>query len=161
LFRVGFGYDVHRLVLGRPLFLGGVEIPFSKGLLGHSDADVLLHALCDAMLGACGLGDIGRHFPDKDPKFKGISSLILLEQVNQMIRQEGFYLSNADLTVVAQEPKVVPYAEKMQKKISEACQVEPAAINIKGTTTEGLGITGRGEAIAAYAVVMLSGADRT
>lgn len=156
LIKVGFGYDVHRLVPGRPLFIGGVKIPFSKGLLGHSDADVLLHALCDAMLGACGLGDLGRHFPDKDPNFKDISSLLLLERVNHMVGKEGFFLSNADLTLVAQEPKILPYAEKMQKKIAQACKVQPWVINVKATTTEGLGITGRGEAMAAYAVATLS-----
>ncbi len=154
-FRIGLGYDVHRLVEGRPLFLGGVEIPYPKGLLGHSDADVLLHALCDAMLGAAGMGDIGRHFPDTDSRFKGVSSLTLLENVTQMLESEGVRLCNADLTLVAEEPKIGPYVDGMRKRIAFFCKASPDKINIKATTTEGLGITGRGEAMAAYAIAML------
>ena len=155
-FRIGMGYDVHKLVAGRPLILGGMEIPFEKGLLGHSDADVLLHALCDAMLGAAGLGDIGRHFPDTDPTFKGISSLTLLETVNQNIKKKGFILSNADITLIAQKPKIAPYIPEMESKVATICEVDESIINIKATTTEGLGITGSGEAMAAYAVALLS-----
>ncbi len=155
-FRIGMGYDVHKLVAGRPLILGGVEIPFEKGLLGHSDADVLLHALCDAMLGAAGLGDIGRHFPDTDPAFKGISSLILLKKVNQNIQKRGLILSNADVTLIAQKPKIAPYIPEMESKLAAVCEVDESVINIKATTTEGLGITGSGEAMAAYAVALLS-----
>ncbi len=153
--RIGFGFDVHRLVEGRPLFLGGVEIPWHLGLLGHSDADVLIHALCDAMLGAAALGDIGRHFPDSDPQYKGISSLVLLKKTSDMVQQKGFCLLSADLTLVAQAPKIAGYALKMQRALAEACGVEPDIINIKATTTEGLGLTGTGEAMAAYAVALL------
>lgn len=155
MIRVGFGFDVHRLVAGRPLFIGGVEIPYHLGLLGHSDADVLIHAFCDALLGAAALGDIGRHFPDSDPQYKGISSLVLLKRTSELLRQKGFLLSNADLTLVAQAPKIAGYAQKMQVVLSGACEVSPEVINIKATTTEGLGLTGTGEAMAAYAVVLI------
>lgn len=155
MIRVGFGFDVHRLVQGRPLFLGGIEIPYHLGLLGHSDADVLIHAMCDAMLGAAALGDIGRHFPDTDPQYKGISSLVLLKRTSELVRQKGFLLSNADLTLVAQAPKIAGYVLKMQVSLADACEVSSESINIKATTTEGLGLTGTGEAMAAYAVVLL------
>lgn len=153
--RIGFGYDVHRLVHGRALVLGGVNIPFEKGLLGYSDADVLLHALCDAILGASALGDIGRHFPDTDPKYAGISSLKLLEKVMEIISKKGYGLSNADIILVSEAPKVFPYIDEMVENIALVCKVEKGRINIKATTTEGLGFTGKGEGMAAYAVVML------
>jgi 2-C-methyl-D-erythritol 2,4-cyclodiphosphate synthase len=150
--RVGTGYDVHRLVLGRKLVIGGVEIPFEKGLLGHSDADVLLHAICDALLGASGLGDIGRHFPDSAPKYQGVSSLMLLEEVRRLIDEAGFRVSNIDATIVAEKPKMAPHIPAMAANIAAAVKSERAAINIKATTTEGLGFAGRGEGMAAYAV---------
>ena len=153
--RVGIGYDVHRLVAGRKLFLGGVEIPFEKGLLGHSDADVLLHAIGDAILGALGLGDLGRHFPDTDLRYKNISSLNLLEQIQAMAEQKGFSCVNIDATIVAQEPKLSSYAEAMSEKISRCLKIDNEAVNIKAKTTEGLGFEGSGEGIAAYAVVLM------
>lgn len=153
--RVGHGYDAHRLGENRKLVLGGVEIPYELGLVGHSDADVLLHALCDAMLGAAGLGDIGRHFPDQDPEFKDISSLLLLERVVELLRRQGLRLVNADLTVVAQRPQLSPYFQRMQNQIGRACEVEPARINLKATTTERMGFAGREEGMAAHAVVLL------
>ncbi len=153
---VGFGYDVHRLVEGRPLILGGKEIPFAKGLLGHSDADVLLHAICDAILGAAGLGDIGRHFPDSDPRFKDISSLHLLQHCATMVTEARFSIINIDATLVAEAPKIAPYVEVMESNIAKACGMDPRRVNVKATTTEGLGFTGRGEAMAAYAVASLS-----
>lgn len=151
----GYGYDAHRLVEGRPLVLGGVTVPHEKGLLGHSDADVLTHALCDAMLGGAGAGDIGQHFPDTDEKFKGISSLRILESVSDLVAQKGYVLHNADITVVAQKPKLVEYFKAMQKNLAAACGVDPASINLKATTTEGLGFEGREEGMSAHAVVML------
>ncbi len=151
----GCGYDAHRLVEGRPLVLGGVTVPHEKGLLGHSDADVLTHALCDAMLGGAGAGDIGQHFPDTDEKFKGISSLRILESVSDLVAQKGYVLHNADITVVAQKPKLVEYFKAMQKNLAAACGVDPASINLKATTTEGLGFEGREEGMSAHAVVML------
>ncbi|MCK4838983.1 MAG: 2-C-methyl-D-erythritol 4-phosphate cytidylyltransferase [Desulfobulbaceae bacterium] len=157
--RVGHGYDAHRLVAGRPLVLGGVTIPCEQGLLGHSDADVLLHALADAMLGAAGMGDIGRHFPDTDPAYKGISSLVLLGQVVDKIARQGFGLANADVTVIAQQPKLAPYFSEMLANISQTLGVAPACLNLKATTTEHMGFTGRGEGIAAHAVVSLSKID--
>ncbi len=139
---VGHGYDVHRLVQGRKLILGGVEIPHPTGLLGHSDADVLLHAVCDALLGAAALGDIGKHFPDTDDAYKGISSLLLLEKTMQLLRGAGFEVSNIDATVVAQAPKLAPYIETMRQNIARAAEVEICNVSIKATTTEGLGFDG-------------------
>jgi 2-C-methyl-D-erythritol 4-phosphate cytidylyltransferase/2-C-methyl-D-erythritol 2,4-cyclodiphosphate synthase len=151
----GYGYDAHRLVADRPLILGGEEIPFEKGLQGHSDADVLIHALCDAMLGAAGVGDIGHHFPDTDNTFKNISSLKILERVVELISEKGCVLANTDITVVAQKPKLASYFAAMQKNIAAACGVDPCCINLKATTTEGMGFEGRGEGMSAHAVVML------
>ena len=153
--RIGTGYDVHRLVEGRKLVLCGVEIPHEKGLLGHSDADVALHALMDAMLGAAGLGDIGRHFPDTDEKYSGISSLKLLKQVAELLREEGYFLGNADITIIAQRPKLAGYIPRMRAIIAEIMDCEEDKINIKGTTTEKLGFVGREEGIAAEAVCIL------
>ena len=153
--RAGLGYDVHRLAKGRKLMLGGVEIPFEKGLLGHSDADVLLHALCDAMLGAAGLGDIGMHFPDTDSLYENISSLVLLESTRVMIRNAGYRVENIDATVFAQAPKIAPYRNAIQKSIASALQLEIDAVNIKATTTEGLGMIGEGEGIGAMCVALL------
>ncbi len=153
--RIGHGYDVHRLVEGRRLILGGVEIPFEKGLLGHSDADVLLHALMDAILGAAALGDIGLHFPDSDPAYAGADSLALLRTVGGMVREAGFTVSNLDCTVLAQRPKLRPYIPKMQENIAKALGVPLSGVNVKATTEEGLGFTGEGLGIAAHAVVLL------
>ncbi|MBU0728334.1 MAG: 2-C-methyl-D-erythritol 4-phosphate cytidylyltransferase [Proteobacteria bacterium] len=153
--RIGQGFDAHRLVGGRPLILGGVNIPHSKGLLGHSDADVLVHALCDAILGAMGQGDIGRHFPDSDPQYKGADSLVLLSKVMDLAQAGNFSMINADITVIAQEPKLVPYFEDMLDNLARTCGVSRNVINIKATTTEKMGFTGRGEGIAAQAVVLL------
>jgi 2-C-methyl-D-erythritol 2,4-cyclodiphosphate synthase len=154
--RIGQGYDVHRLVPERPLVLGGITIPFSLGLSGHSDADVLSHALGDALLGAAGLGDLGRHFPDTDPKYKGISSLKLLEAIWLLIREKGYRIENVDVTVVAQEPKLAPYIQQMKSVLAEVLNISIEQINIKATTTEGLGFPGRSEGMAAYAVVLLA-----
>ena len=154
--RVGIGYDVHRLVQGRKLVLGGVIIPFEKGLLGHSDADVLIHALCDAILGAAGLGDIGQHFPDTDPAFKDIHSIKLLVKTCEIISRKGFKINNMDSTIFAQEPKIAPFKEAMKKNIAQAIKVEPARINIKATTTEGLGMIGEGEGIGAMCIILIS-----
>jgi 2-C-methyl-D-erythritol 2,4-cyclodiphosphate synthase len=153
--RVGFGYDVHAFVEGRPLILGGVQIPHTHGLLGHSDADVLLHAVCDALLGAAALGDIGRHFPDTDAAYKGISSVILLERTMNMILEQGYRISNIDTTLVLQKPRLAPYLPRMIVEISKALDLPSSRINVKATTTEKLGFTGREEGIAAYAVVLL------
>jgi 2-C-methyl-D-erythritol 2,4-cyclodiphosphate synthase len=153
--RIGTGYDVHRLVAGRKLMIGGVDIPFEKGLSGHSDADVLLHAICDALLGAAGLGDIGRHFPDTAPIYKDISSLMLLEEVRRLLAEAGFRVNNIDATIVAEKPKMAPHIPAMITNISEAIKVDRSAINVKATTTEGLGFTGRGEGMAAYAVALI------
>jgi 2-C-methyl-D-erythritol 4-phosphate cytidylyltransferase/2-C-methyl-D-erythritol 2,4-cyclodiphosphate synthase len=153
--RVGHGYDAHQLGSGRRLVLGGVDIPFETGLVGHSDADVLLHALCDAMLGAAGLGDIGRHFPDNDPALKGISSLCLLERVVEKLSAHAFRLVNADVTVVAQRPRLSPYFPVMQENIGRVCRIAVDRINLKATTTERMGFTGREEGIASHAVVLL------
>ena len=150
--RVGHGYDVHRLVEGRKLILGGVEVPHSKGLLGHSDADVLTHAIMDALLGACGLGDIGRHFPDTDESYKGISSLLLLKKVADLIRSRGFSVVNIDATVVLQSPKISGYIDKMVENIAEILEIEQGRVNIKATTEEHLGFTGSGEGACAHAV---------
>jgi 2-C-methyl-D-erythritol 2,4-cyclodiphosphate synthase len=154
--RIGHGFDAHRLVAGRALILGGREIPHALGLLGHSDADVLTHALCDAILGACGCGDIGRHFPDSDPQYKGISSIKLLAHVIGLAAERHFRLVNADITVVAQRPKLAPHFPAMQKILAEACRVEPDAINLKASTTEQMGYTGREEGISAHAVVLMA-----
>jgi 2-C-methyl-D-erythritol 2,4-cyclodiphosphate synthase len=154
-FRMGLGYDVHRLVPERPLILGGIKIPFHLGLAGHSDADVLSHALGDALLGAANLGDLGRHFPDSDPEFKGISSLRLLESISALVQEKGYRIENVDVTVVAQEPKLAPHIQKMQAALAEALSLEADQISIKATTTEGLGFTGRQEGMAAYAVALL------
>lgn len=154
--RIGHGYDVHRLVPERKLILGGVEIPHRLGLLGHSDADVLTHALCDAILGALGAGDIGRHFPDHDPRYRGISSLKLLAAVMEQVTTAGCRLLNADLTIIAQQPKLAPHLPAMRENLAAVCRVEPGRINIKATTTEGLGFAGRQEGIAAHAVVLLA-----
>ena len=154
--RIGQGYDVHRLVCGRDLFLCGVKIPHSMGLLGHSDADVALHALADALLGACGLGDIGRHFPDTDPKYKGISSMILLEDVMEKVSEAGFRVENADVTIVCQKPKISPYIEQMQENLKNVLKTAKNAVNVKATTTEKLGFEGREEGISAMAVVLLT-----
>jgi len=150
--RIGTGYDVHRLVDGRKLIIGGVDIPFEKGLLGYSDADVLLHAVCDALLGAAGLGDIGRHFSDTDPRFKGISSLKLLAEVARLLGENGFQVNNIDATIVAERPKMAPHIPVMVNKIAAAVKVRREAVNVKATTTEGLGFAGKGEGMAAYAV---------
>jgi len=160
LIRVGNGYDVHRLVEGRKLILGGVDVPHSMGLDGHSDADALVHALCDALLGALGAGDIGKYFPDTDPKWKGISSLHLLKEVMRMCREKGFELANADSVIVAQKPKLAPYISEMKKNIASILDVEADQINIKATTTERLGFAGREEGISAYAVALLVKNDR-
>jgi 2-C-methyl-D-erythritol 2,4-cyclodiphosphate synthase len=151
MIRIGNGYDVHRLVDGRKLIIGGVDVPFEKGLLGHSDADVLLHAICDALLGAAGLGDIGRHFPDTDPRFKGISSLKLLGEVAGLLEEKGFRVNNIDSTIVAERPKLAPHIPDMIANISAAIRVDALAVNVKATTTEGLGFAGKGEGMAAYA----------
>jgi 2-C-methyl-D-erythritol 2,4-cyclodiphosphate synthase len=156
IIRIGNGYDVHRLVAGRKLILGGIDIPHSTGLDGHSDADVLLHALCDALLGAVGAGDIGAHFPDTDSQWKGISSLILLEKVTATYRDKGFEVSNIDTIIVAQKPKLAPFLPDMKKNISQAMAIDIGQINIKATTTEKLGFAGKEEGIAAYAVALLT-----
>ncbi len=153
--RIGHGYDVHRLVPGRRLVLGGVEIPYGAGLLGHSDADAALHALCDAILGALGEGDIGKHFPDSDPAYKDIDSLILLSRVADLMRRRGFSLGNADMTIIAQAPKLSPYIALMRERISGAAGCAGDRVNVKATTEEGLGFTGSGEGIACHAVVLL------
>lgn len=153
--RIGMGYDVHKLVEGRKLILGGVEIPYEKGLLGHSDADVLLHAIMDALLGAAALGDIGKHFPDTDPAYKGISSLKLLEHVAGLLEEHRFVIENIDATIIAQKPKMRPYIDRMRENIAAALQMDLDQINVKATTEEGLGFTGNGEGISSQAVCML------
>jgi len=153
--RVGIGYDVHRLVEGRKLILGGVDVPFEKGLKGHSDADVLVHAICDALMGAAGLNDIGSHFPDNDSKFKDISSLKLLAKTYEMITKKGFAILNLDTIIFAEKPKLFPYRQAMQQKIAATIDLEPDRINIKATTTEGLGLIGRGEGVAAMCVALV------
>lgn len=153
--KVGMGYDVHRLVEGREFILGGVKIPYKKGLLGHSDADVLIHAIMDALLGAASLGDIGRHFPDTDPQYKGISSILLLQRVGAILKEKMYWVGNIDATILAQKPKLASYMEQMEKNIADALQIDPNQVNIKATTEEGLGFTGSGEGISAYAVVLL------
>ena len=153
--RIGHGYDVHRLVEGRKLFLGGVEIPWEKGLDGHSDADVLLHAVMDAMLGASALGDIGKHFPDTDTSYKGIDSMLLLKRVKQVVAEKGYVLSNLDVTVIAQRPKLAPHIPLMRDRIADCLGVDLDQINIKATTEERLGFTGRKEGIAATAAALI------
>ena len=156
--RVGIGYDYHRLEAGRKLILGGVEIPFSKGLAGHSDGDVLTHAICDALLGAAGLGDLGQHFPDTDPKWKGASSLKLLAQVVEMLRAKGLRPTQVDSVVLAEEPKLAPHFVRMRETLARVLGVEPAEVNVKAKTTEGLEALGRGEAMAAQAIALLESA---
>ena len=153
--RIGHGYDVHRLVEGRKLILGGVEIPYEKGLGGHSDADVLVHALMDALLGAAALGDIGKLFPDTDPAFKGIDSLILLDHVKNAISQKGYTVSNVDMTIIAQRPKLAPYIPQMKQTIADRLGLSADQVNVKATTEEHLGFTGRGEGISAHAVCLI------
>lgn len=153
--RIGHGYDVHRLVEGRDLILGGVKIPYEKGLLGHSDADVLLHAVSDALLGAAGLGDIGRHFPDTDPKYKGADSLELLRQVYRKISEKGYKVGNIDVTMIAQRPKLKDYIPQMQANIAAAVGTTPDRVNVKATTEEKLGFTGTGEGMSCHAVCLL------
>ena len=155
--RVGIGYDVHRFAEGRPLILGGVNIPWEKGLLGHSDADALVHAIMDAMLGAAALGDIGQHFPDSQEAYRDISSLLLLKRVSGMLREKGFGIVNLDTVIIAQRPKMAPYLPEMKENISSVLHVDPACINIKATTTEWLGFSGRQEGIAAQAVALIDG----
>lgn len=154
--RVGMGYDVHRLVEGRDLIIGGVTIPYEKGLLGHSDADVLLHAVSDALLGAAALGDIGKHFPDSDPAYKGISSVKLLKIVGDRIAEKGFLIENIDATIIAQAPKMRPYIDTMRENIAAALDIEVSQVNVKATTEEGLGFTGTGEGISSQAICMLT-----
>ena len=152
--RIGHGYDVHRLTEERPLILGGVQIPYPKGLLGHSDADVLLHAAMDAALGAMALGDIGRHFPDRDEEYRGISSMRLAERVAALVAGAGYYIGNLDITVLAERPKLAPYIQKMRENVAQVFAMPLTAVSIKATTEEGLGFTGKGEGIAAHAVCL-------
>jgi len=156
MMRIGQGYDVHQLVPERQLVLGGVTIDYELGLLGHSDADVLLHAVCDALLGAAGLGDIGRHFPDSDPTYKGCDSRMLLQRVMELIGKEGYLLGNIDATIVCQQPKLAPHIPTMMANIAADCRVPLQQVNVKATTTEQLGFCGRGEGIAAYAVALIT-----
>ena len=153
--RVGLGYDVHKLVEGRDLIIGGVNIPYEKGLLGHSDADVLLHAISDALLGAAALGDIGKHFPDTDPKYKGADSLKLLEHVGQLLEENLYIVENIDATIIAQRPKMAPHIQTMRENIAEALGIEVDQVNVKATTEEGLGFTGTGEGISSQAVCLI------
>ena len=154
-FRVGNGYDVHRLVEGRSLIIGGVTIPYEKGLLGHSDADVLIHAVMDALLGAAAMGDIGKHFPDNDPQYEGISSLVLLEKTASLLADNGYTVGNIDATIIAQKPKMAPHIEKMRQNIASVLNIGQDRVNIKATTEEGLGFTGRGEGIASQAAALI------
>ena len=154
--RIGHGYDVHRLVQDRKLILGGVEIPYEKGLLGHSDADVLTHAVMDSLLGAAALGDIGKLFPDNDPAYEGADSIALLKKVVDLLKKDGFTLHNLDCTVLAQAPKLAPHIDAMRRNLAEACGADISAVSVKATTEEGLGFTGSGEGIAAHAVCMLN-----
>lgn len=153
--RIGMGYDVHRLTNGRDLILGGVKIPYEKGLLGHSDADVLVHAVMDALLGAAAMGDIGKHFPDTDPAYEGISSIHLLEKVAEMLEEKRYLVENIDATIIAQRPKMMPHIESMRKNIADALKISIEQVNIKATTEEGLGFTGTGEGISSHAVCLL------
>lgn len=154
--RIGQGYDVHRLVEGRKLIIGGVDIPYEKGLLGHSDADVLLHAVMDALLGAAALGDIGQHFPDSDERYKGISSIALLKEVGKILQENGYMIENIDSTVIAQRPKLLPYRPQVAENIAAALGIEKEQVSVKATTEEGLGFTGTGEGISAQAIALLS-----
>jgi 2-C-methyl-D-erythritol 2,4-cyclodiphosphate synthase len=153
--RVGFGYDVHAFVSGRPLILGGIRIPYLFGLQGHSDADVLTHAICDALLGAVAEGDIGKHFPDTDPQYRDIKSMLLLKKVLTKVREKGFRPINVDATIVAQKPKLSDTIPRMVKEVADVLEIETGRVNVKATTTEGLGFTGREEGIAAYAVALV------
>ena len=155
--RIGMGYDVHKLVENRDLILGGVKVPHTLGLLGHSDADVLLHAIMDALLGAAALGDIGKHFPDTDPAYKGISSILLLEHVKKLLDEKGYVIDNIDATIIAQKPKLRPYIEEMEQRIAAALEISVDQVNVKATTEEGLGFSGREEGIAAQAICLLTG----
>ena len=155
--RIGHGYDVHRLVSGRALILGGVSIPHEKGLLGHSDADVLTHAVMDALLGAAALGDIGRHFPDSDERYRGVSSMKLLQAVVYLLRARGLHALNVDLTIVAQRPKLAPYVPAMADNVARVLGVDRQSVNVKATTTEGMGFEGRGEGVSATAVALITG----
>ena len=154
--RIGQGYDVHRLVQDRPLILGGVEVPYEKGLLGHSDADVLLHAVMDALLGAAALGDIGQHFPDTDPAYKGISSVELLKKVGELLDEKGFVIENIDSTIIAQRPKLASYRPQMAANIADVLHLDVSRVSVKATTEEGLGFTGNGEGIYAQAIALLT-----
>lgn len=154
-FRIGQGFDVHRLVVGRPLIIGGVRIDYERGLLGHSDADVLLHAITDALLGASGLGDIGRHFPDTEPEFAGVDSIVLLSAAVAKVRMQGYTIENIDATIIAQVPRMAPYIQAMEEKIAACLGIDSDAVNIKAKTTEGLGFAGRGEGIAAEAIALV------
>ena len=153
--RIGTGYDVHKLVEGRDLILGGVKIPYEKGLLGHSDADVVIHAIMDALLGAAALGDIGKHFPDSDPQYKGISSILLLKEVGKLLKENDFAVGNIDATIIAQAPKLRPYIDEMTANIAKALEIDVSMINIKATTEEGLGFTGEGLGISSQAICLL------
>ncbi len=153
--RIGIGYDVHQLVTGRKLVLGGVDIPFEKGLFGHSDADVLIHAVCDALLGAAGLGDIGLHFPDTDPEYKDISSIKILVKTYELVSSKNYKIINLDSTIFADAPKISPYREAMQKNIARTIEIKPECVNVKATTFEGLGMIGKGEGIGAMCVVLI------
>lgn len=155
MFRIGHGYDVHKLTENRKLILGGIEIPYEKGLLGHSDADVLVHAICDSLLGALALGDIGKHFPDNDDAYKNADSIVLLRKVCSMIRERGYSVSNIDSTVLAQRPKLSPYIDQMRSKIALACDMDINSVSVKATTEEGLGFTGEGLGIAAHSIALL------
>lgn len=154
--RIGMGYDVHKLVEGRDLIIGGVKIPYEKGLLGHSDADVLLHAISDSLLGAAALGDIGKHFPDTDEAYKGADSLVLLQKVGELLEQEGFLIENIDATIIAQAPKMRPHIDQMRENIARALNIEVNQINVKATTEEGLGFTGSGAGISSQSICMLT-----
>ncbi|WP_453992477.1 2-C-methyl-D-erythritol 2,4-cyclodiphosphate synthase [Bacillus nitroreducens] len=160
MFRIGQGFDVHQLVEGRPLIIGGITIPYEKGLEGHSDADVLLHTVSDACLGAIGEGDIGKHFPDTDPNFKDADSAKLQQHVWGLVKEKGYKLGNIDCTIIAQKPKMAPYIEQIKSRIAELLEAEPSQVNVKATTTEKLGFTGRGEGIAAQATVLLIKANQ-
>ena len=160
MFRIGQGFDVHQLTEGRPLIIGGIEIPYEKGLMGHSDADVLLHTVADACLGAIGEGDIGRHFPDTDPEFKDADSAKLLEYVWNLVKAKGYELVNADCTIIAQRPKMAPYVEKMRERMAQLLETNIENINVKATTTERLGFTGRGEGIASQVAVLLQKTEK-
>ncbi len=159
--RFGFGYDIHRLVVNRKLVLGGVEIPFIKGLIGHSDADVLCHAFADALLGAAALGDIGKHFPDTDPRFKDISSLVLLKHVVQLVRESRYEIVNIDATVILQQPKIAPYVKRMRENVSQALGIQLDQVSVKATTNEELGFLGAADGAAAYAVASLQAIQST